>query len=75
MPFSPCYNARMDTKNRQSAQYSPAASSPKRGFHVPAWAVVLVVAIVLIVLGIVQGDALDVWRKASLICYECIGIG
>ena len=39
------------------------------------WVLVLAVAAVLIALGIVQGDMLDTWRKASLICYECIGIG
>lgn len=41
----------------------------------PAWAIVLVLAAALIALGVMQGDELDVWRKASLICYECIGIG
>ncbi|MFR5000668.1 MAG: CD1871A family CXXC motif-containing protein [Slackia sp.] len=41
----------------------------------PVWAVVFIAAIVLIVLGVAQGEVLDVWRKASLICYECIGIG
>lgn len=41
----------------------------------PAWAIALVLAAALIALGVMQGDALDVWRKASLICYECIGIG
>lgn len=41
----------------------------------PAWAIVLVLAAALIALGVMQGDVLDVWRKASLICYECIGIG
>lgn len=51
------------------------ASSAKRRFRVPAWAVVFIAAIVLIVLGVAQGEMLDVWRKASLICYECIGIG
>ncbi|MDO4443199.1 MAG: CD1871A family CXXC motif-containing protein [Slackia sp.] len=41
----------------------------------PAWALVLAAAVVLIALGVAQGDMLDTWRKASLICYECIGIG
>lgn len=36
---------------------------------------ILAVAAVLIVLGVAQGDALAVFRKASLVCYECIGIG
>jgi hypothetical protein len=37
--------------------------------------VTLAVAVVLIVCGVVQGDALDTLRKAALICFECIGIG
>ncbi|MDO4590286.1 MAG: CD1871A family CXXC motif-containing protein [Slackia sp.] len=41
----------------------------------PAWVVVLIIAVVLMACGIAQGDMVDVWRKASLICYECIGIG
>ena len=41
----------------------------------PVWAIVLVLAAALIALGVMRGDELDVWRKASLICYECIGIG
>ena len=54
---------------------NPSASSSKRRLRVPAWVVVFVAAIVLIVLGVAQGEVLNVWRKASLICYECIGIG
>lgn len=54
---------------------NPSASSSKRRLRVPAWVVVFVAAIVLIVLGVAQGEVLGVWRKASLICYECIGIG
>ncbi len=37
--------------------------------------VVLAVAAVFIAVGAMQGDALAVFRKASLVCYECIGIG
>ena len=43
--------------------------------RVPVWAIVLAAAAALVALGLAQGDAADVWRKASLICYECIGIG
>jgi hypothetical protein len=35
----------------------------------------IVLAVVLIVLGVTQGDAIDTWRKATRICFECIGIG
>jgi len=31
--------------------------------------------IVLLVAGIIQGDALVVLKKAVLVCLECIGIG
>lgn len=66
---------RMATINEQRLRNDSAASPSKRRLRVPAWAIVLVLAAALIALGVMQGDALDVWRKASLICYECIGIG
>ena len=66
---------RMAMNNENRSENRAAASPSKRPLHVPAWAVVLAAAAVLIVFGVMQGDALDVWRKASLICYECIGIG
>jgi hypothetical protein len=36
---------------------------------------ILGLAVVLIVAGLMQDDALAVFRKAILICYECSGIG
>lgn len=66
---------RMSTNNENSLKTNSDASQAKRRFRVPAWVIVLVVAAALVALGIAQGDAFDVWRKASLICYECIGIG
>jgi hypothetical protein len=39
------------------------------------WLIVCAVGIVLVIIGILQGDPIDTFRKASLICYECIGIG
>jgi hypothetical protein len=38
-------------------------------------AAVIVLALVLIVTGVMRGDALDIYRKAARICFECIGIG
>lgn len=35
----------------------------------------LIAAIVLITVGIHQGDFKDIKNKAIRICYECIGIG
>ena len=66
---------RMSANNKQLLETESDALPVKRHFRVPVWAIMLAVAAVLIVLGIAQGDGLDVWRKASLICYECIGIG
>lgn len=56
-------------------QRGRSVSADGRRFRVPAWVVVLIIAVVLMACGIAQGDMADVWRKASLICYECIGIG
>ena len=36
---------------------------------------VLVVAAVFILVGALDGQAVKVWQKAALICYECIGLG
>jgi hypothetical protein len=35
----------------------------------------LAIAAALIITGLLQGDALDTFQKASRICFECIGIG
>ena len=37
--------------------------------------VVLIMAIVLLAAGIIDGGYSDVMNKATRICYECIGIG
>lgn len=36
---------------------------------------IIVAAIGLIAIGALNGGYKDVWNKARLICYECIGIG
>ena len=36
---------------------------------------VLAVAVVFILVGVLDGQAVKVWQKAALICYECIGLG
>lgn len=38
-------------------------------------AVILLVALGLIIMGALQGGYEEVWHKAMMICYECIGIG
>ena len=39
------------------------------------WVALLCVSITLIILGILNGGALDVLAKAVRICSECIGLG
>ena len=39
------------------------------------WAALFAAAVVLIVLGVVNGGAWDVLAKAVKICSECIGLG
>lgn len=36
---------------------------------------IIAIAGLLIIMGILQGDAVTVLRKAIIICYECIGVG
>lgn len=38
-------------------------------------ACVVALGIVLVVIGLIRGDYMDVMHKAIRICYECIGIG
>ena len=35
----------------------------------------LVTALILIAMGLAQGDGVDVLRKATRVCMECIGLG
>ena len=35
----------------------------------------LLLAVVLIVLGLIQGDYAVIWNKSVRICYSCIGLG
>ncbi|MBR2789658.1 MAG: hypothetical protein IKD70_03460 [Eggerthellaceae bacterium] len=37
--------------------------------------IVLLAAMVFVAVGIALGQPLQVWQKAALICYECIGLG
>jgi hypothetical protein len=39
------------------------------------WAALLAAAVLLIVLGVLNGGARDVLAKAAKICSECIGLG
>ena len=39
------------------------------------WAALLCASVTLIILGVMNGGALDVLAKAVRICSECIGLG
>jgi len=36
---------------------------------------ILTAGVILVVLGVIRGDALEILKKAVLVCMECIGIG
>lgn len=38
-------------------------------------ALLILIAIVFIIIGLYHNEAIDVMKKASMICFECIGIG
>ena len=40
-----------------------------------ARAAIIALGVCAIVLGVLQGDAMDTLRKAITVCLECIGIG
>lgn len=42
---------------------------------VPGWAVGVVLGVSLLVLGAFNEQYADIYRKAIMICLECIGIG
>jgi hypothetical protein len=35
----------------------------------------IILSITAIILGIIRGELSDIFRKATMICLECIGIG
>lgn len=66
-------DAAPDGDTRISDAQKPFVSLGKR--RMPWWLAILAAGIACIVLGASDGAAVDLWRRASLICYECIGIG
>jgi hypothetical protein len=47
--------------------------------HLLPWRILqlslLAIGVILIVLGVIHGEALLILKKAVLVCMECIGIG
>lgn len=42
---------------------------------IPAWCIGLCTGILLLAIGIYHDQLADIYRKAIMICLECIGIG
>lgn len=48
-------------------------SSFKRSIKI--WPITLAIGIIFLIIGIYQGQLEEIYRKAVMICLECIGIG
>lgn len=55
------------------AQSGQGAEPGGRG--IPAWLCGVLAGIVLLGIGVYQGQLAVIWRKAVMVCLECIGIG
>ena len=47
----------------------------QKKIRVPGWLVGLLAGVVLILIGLFEKQFTDMYRKAVMICLECIGIG
>lgn len=68
------YNTRMihkDKHTRRTDAQAKRTSLATRGVVIA----VLAIACALIALGILGEAPHDVWQRAAMVCYECIGIG
>lgn len=60
---------------RSDKQVIPAQALRDGVRRVVVLACVFAAAAVLIILGVAEGAFFDVWQRAAMVCYECIGIG
>ena len=44
-------------------------------FKIPKWSIGVVLGAVFLVLGALSDQFMEIYRKAVMICLECIGIG
>lgn len=42
---------------------------------VPLWPIGLGIGVIFLIIGLFQGQLEEIYRKAVMICLECIGIG
>ena len=42
---------------------------------IPLWSIGLIIGIALLICGVMNGQLTEIYRKAVVICIECIGIG
>lgn len=42
---------------------------------IPKWSIGIFISVVCLVLGAMEGQFVEIYRKAVMICLECIGIG
>lgn len=48
----------------------------KKCFHkIPKWSIGVALGVVCLVLGLFEEQFVEIYRKAVMICLECIGIG
>ncbi len=41
----------------------------------PVWTAGVIIGVVFLIFGIINDQFTDIFRKAAMICLECIGIG
>jgi len=42
---------------------------------IPKWSIGITIGVICLVLGVFSGQLEEIYRKAVMICLECIGIG